>query len=193
MKRTTAAPKCLTAEFKFSADVDLADPAWKPFGGGDPPRAFVRPLGTDWVKGVGVEAVLILAGIDWYSVRPVPAACLALHTEGCAFDGRDTKPQCEDHLGTLMFVSNSKDLEGGRWSLADPLDSEFEPTGKPGGQFIVFLPVNTPLTLSPITKGHQLVAKAPIFGKLKPAEPDSPPKKPSKAPFRRKPRPGFTD
>jgi hypothetical protein len=63
-----------------------------------------------------------------------------------------------DHVGTLLLVVPSPDLEGGQLVVED------EPMGEPGRPYVVFIPVDAVHRVDPVTKGVRYVGKASVFG-----------------------------
>lgn len=97
------------------------------------------------------------------------------------------------HLGTLLLVMPDEDLEGGTlitkcievhkprsWeALPAPTHTEVDPTKiqeavSCTGSYLVYIPLNVVHSVTPVTAGGRLVAKAAVFGVLEsdlPADP----------------------
>jgi predicted 2-oxoglutarate/Fe(II)-dependent dioxygenase YbiX len=86
---------------------------------------------------------------------------------GCHFEEHVDRVRGADHIGTLLFVVPSEDLEGGDLVIRDAEDQP--PTG--ASPYIVFIPLNVPHSVTLVTKGLRYVAKASVHARLlKPRE-----------------------
>jgi hypothetical protein len=86
------------------------------------------------------------------------------YVEGGFMDTHTDRVRGPNHVGTLLLVVPSPDLEGGQLLMQDGPGAEEAPVGKPGRPFVVFIPLHTPHRVTPVVKGERYVAKASVFG-----------------------------
>jgi hypothetical protein len=84
---------------------------------------------------------------------------------------RDRVVEEEEHVGTLLLVIPSPDMEGGVLRVASSEDGSGsmdivcpESAHATSTAFMVYLPLDTWHTVTPVTKGTRFVAKAPVLG-----------------------------
>ncbi len=99
--------------------------------------------------------------------------------------GKNAKGQ--QHLGTLLLIVPSSDLEGGLLQVAEAVTAMASATAEECGTvfceivcppatvstaFMAFVPLDVQLRLTPVTRGSCFVAKAPVFGNVEPLGPE---------------------
>lgn len=84
---------------------------------------------------------------------------------------RDRVVDEEEHVGTLLLVIPSPDMEGGVLKVASSEDGSDsvdivcpESAHTTSTAFMVYLPLDVWHTVTPVTKGTRFVAKAPVLG-----------------------------
>ena len=161
-------------------------------------KAYKRPMAADWAWNADVSFLYHCAHIDVGTVEKLAFAELLYYDKGCMFVKHVDRKLAPNHLGTILFVFNSDDMEGGELHLEQEDGTVTVVAKDPGGCFMVFIPLDMPHWVSEVTRGHRLVAKCPVLGSPKKVQPKEPKPKsdydrfPWHKPGRKHP-PGYAD
>ena len=108
------------------------------------------------------------ANIDVGTVEKFKFAELLYYDKGCMFVKHVDREVAPNHLGTILFVFNSDDLEGDELHLEQKDGTVIVVAKDPGACYMVFIPLDMSHWVSEVTRGHRLVAKCPVLGSPKP-------------------------
>lgn len=92
---------------------------------------------------------------------------LLLYSEGGHFAMHVDRNRGPGHVGTVLYVLPSLDMEGGRLEAqVDPMSDDLvDLGGDPGtnSAYVAYLPLDVPHRVTPILRGTRLVLKAAVF------------------------------
>jgi hypothetical protein len=164
--------------------LDAADPTWVPCDSGligpdgvavrvlDPARVCLKRHGG-WLPhaSLAVERVvaplLARAGVTEFRLPEEHQEAL-LYSVGGVFEAHVDRRLGLDHMGTLLLVAPSADLQGGvLYSMEADGPRRFVAVGPgDGGEpYAAFVPLGVPHRVSEVTRGSRVVGKAAVFGK----------------------------
>jgi hypothetical protein len=134
-------------------------------------------MAADWAYNSDALFLYHQAGVAVDTVDRLKFAELLYYDKGCMFARHVDRQVAPNHVGTLLCVFNSDDLDGGELHLEQQDGSGFVTASDPGGCFMVFIPLGMPHWVTKVLHGHRLVAKCPVLGSamLAPVPRDDPP------------------
>lgn len=189
---------------KFTQEINLHDGSWAECDFEDTAlnkrvvdhtvrKAYKRPMAADWAwptTNPRAASLYTQANIDPATVTIPDLAELLYYDAGCMFAKHEDRKRGDNHLGTILFVFNSDDLEGGELHLEQQDGKVVVVAADPGGCFMVFIPLHMSHWVSKVIRGYRLVAKCAVMGL--PSREDAPPKT-SRGQWRRRLPPGRKD